>query len=322
MAWIESEPSPRRLNTDSVMIVVPIKRADIDAEDGDDRRQRGAQAVLDHDRPPIEALGPRRADVVLVHRLEHVRAGQPRVERGEQERQAEPGQEQAEEPLDRIHRDVDVAAVVRQPPQRVHEEQQRDRAGEEDGERDGGERTGHAGAVRDRARLETGQCAHEEAADEPQDRGADAEADRHGKRLPDERRYEFIAAERVSEAREGAGHRSARAVGDVLAEEAGEVGPVLRRERLVEAEPVGQGLQQLGRRRCLADVVVHGRRLREQWDGLEDQERHQAHGDQHEHHADQAAHDEADHVGLGPGARPVQNRPGTLSLSFLRGGDG
>src|SRR5450631_1704262 len=46
--------------------------AEVEAEDGDDRGERGAQGVLAHHRPGRQALGPRGPDVVLPHRLQHV----------------------------------------------------------------------------------------------------------------------------------------------------------------------------------------------------------------------------------------------------------
>src|ERR671921_170852 len=39
--------------------------AEVEAEDGDDRGDRGAQAVLEHDLPLVEPLGAGGADVVL-----------------------------------------------------------------------------------------------------------------------------------------------------------------------------------------------------------------------------------------------------------------
>src|SRR3954452_22548025 len=51
--------------------------ADVDAELRDDRRKRGAQTVPE-DHPALgEPLGPRRADVVLPHHVEHRPAGEP-----------------------------------------------------------------------------------------------------------------------------------------------------------------------------------------------------------------------------------------------------
>src|SRR5215469_1768232 len=65
--------------------------AEVDAEDGDDRRQRGAQTVPHDDGAPGQALRTRGADEVLTHRLEHARAGEPGVEGCEEERERDPG---------------------------------------------------------------------------------------------------------------------------------------------------------------------------------------------------------------------------------------
>src|SRR5215203_6972398 len=47
--------------------------AQVEAEDGDDRGDRGAQAVLEDDPPLVEALRPGGADVVLAHDVQQVR---------------------------------------------------------------------------------------------------------------------------------------------------------------------------------------------------------------------------------------------------------
>jgi hypothetical protein len=47
---------------------------EIEAEDGDDRRDGRAHAVLEDDGPLAQALGSSGADVVLGHRLEQVAA--------------------------------------------------------------------------------------------------------------------------------------------------------------------------------------------------------------------------------------------------------
>ena len=52
-------------------------QAQIQAEDGDDGRQRGPQSVFEHHRPLGQALGPGRADEVLTHGLQHGSPGQP-----------------------------------------------------------------------------------------------------------------------------------------------------------------------------------------------------------------------------------------------------
>ena len=55
------------------MIGAAEQQAQVHAEDGHDRGQRGAQPVLDDHRPLGQALGPGGADVVLAHRLQHAR---------------------------------------------------------------------------------------------------------------------------------------------------------------------------------------------------------------------------------------------------------
>ena len=58
-----------------------------------------------------QALGPRGADEVLGQRLQHLRPGQPGVDRGEQEGQRHPGQHQPARPLQRILEQRRVAAA-------------------------------------------------------------------------------------------------------------------------------------------------------------------------------------------------------------------
>src|SRR5919198_113845 len=55
--------------------------ADVQAQHGDHRRERGPQDVLDDHAPLAQALGPGGADVVLTHDLEHVAAHHARVQR-------------------------------------------------------------------------------------------------------------------------------------------------------------------------------------------------------------------------------------------------
>ena len=68
-------PSPARLNARLGEHRAADQQAEVQAEDREHRRERAAQAVLDHHPALSEALGPRGADVVLVHRLEHARPG-------------------------------------------------------------------------------------------------------------------------------------------------------------------------------------------------------------------------------------------------------
>src|SRR3954453_20472470 len=79
--------------------------AEIEAEDGHDRRDRGAQAVLEDDAPLAQALRPRGADVVLPHDVEQVGAQETRVDRRERGREHDPGKEQRGGPLDRVLRE-------------------------------------------------------------------------------------------------------------------------------------------------------------------------------------------------------------------------
>jgi hypothetical protein len=67
--------------------------------------------VLEEDPLSGEALCPSGADVVLVHRVEHVRAEDAPVEADEEHGQHEPGQDQMVGPLDRALRQRVVLAV-------------------------------------------------------------------------------------------------------------------------------------------------------------------------------------------------------------------
>ena len=67
---------------------------EVEAEERDHRDQRVAEHVVDQHSALAEALGPRRADVVLVDGVEDVRSQHPGVEADEEHRQHEPGQEQ------------------------------------------------------------------------------------------------------------------------------------------------------------------------------------------------------------------------------------
>ena len=77
-------------------------RAEVEAPERDDRDHRVAQHVADHDLALRQALRARGAHVVLVDRVEHVRAQHARVEADEQDRQRGPGQDQVVGPVDRV----------------------------------------------------------------------------------------------------------------------------------------------------------------------------------------------------------------------------
>src|SRR3954465_339139 len=59
------------------------EHADVDAEDGDDRRHRAARRMADDHPPVLQPLGPGCSYVVLGEDLDHVAAHEPRVDRGE-----------------------------------------------------------------------------------------------------------------------------------------------------------------------------------------------------------------------------------------------
>ena len=67
----------------------------------DDRREGATQLVPDHP-PLLEALGLRRADVVLALDLQHVASNHPRVEGGADDGEDHPRKPHDLEPLDRV----------------------------------------------------------------------------------------------------------------------------------------------------------------------------------------------------------------------------
>ena len=127
-----SLPTPVRLNTVSVMIAPPSSAAEVEADHRDERRQAGPQAVL-ADHPALgEALGARRADVVLAHRLDQVAAGHAGVERREQEREHDPGHDHVEEPVLEAVGDGHVPGPG-QPPELVPEDVEHTRPSQKTG---------------------------------------------------------------------------------------------------------------------------------------------------------------------------------------------
>ena len=260
IAVTDSQPSPRRLKTVSVRTVPPSSWPRSRPKMVTIGVSAARRPCLHDDAAPRQALGASGADVVLAHRLEHVRAGKPGVEGREEERQRDPGQDHALEPLRRIAGDGRVRGVSH-PFQPVLEDQQQQRAGEEDRQRHAGERRRHAGAVEDRSGVQAGQGADEHATDQPQDRGADSQAQGHRKCLPYQRADGRVLLERVAEARRVAVHVVVPSVSSLAEEDAVQPVPVLLVPRQVEAELVLEQLelQRARRERDLADVVVDRR---------------------------------------------------------------
>ncbi len=125
-------------------------QSDVQTEDGQDRGERGAQAVFEDDTAFFEAFGSGGADVVLSHGFQHAGAGLARILCGVQERQGQPRQQQSGGPGDGVFGERRVPGVGEQAPV-VHEEGQGELAGEEDGEGDCAQGQAHGDPVEDAA---------------------------------------------------------------------------------------------------------------------------------------------------------------------------
>ena len=111
MAWYGGEAEAGHAEHDLGDDRAAEQDADVDAELGDDRRQRRAQRVPE-DHPPLgQALRPCGADVVLTHDVEHRPARQPGVDGGGDQREGDPGQDQPAEPLERAGGERRVAGT-------------------------------------------------------------------------------------------------------------------------------------------------------------------------------------------------------------------
>ena len=121
--------------------------AEVEAPERHDRDQRVAQHVLEEHPALGEPLGARRAHVVLVDRVEDVRAQHARVHADEQDRQRGPRHDQVVEPLPGVVGERHVAAVGEDPPLEaqvvVHQ-----RPDPEDGHRDARRARGSSGSGR------------------------------------------------------------------------------------------------------------------------------------------------------------------------------
>ena len=90
MALKMSRPTPARLNTPSMTIGTPEKKAEVDAQVGDHGDDRIAQRVLPHYPPSGQALGDGGADVLLSQALEQRRPGEA-TDRGQAEKSQDQG---------------------------------------------------------------------------------------------------------------------------------------------------------------------------------------------------------------------------------------
>ena len=133
---------------------------EVEPEQRDNRNHRVAKHVADADLTLGEPLGPSGADVVLVHRVEHVGAQHSAVEPDEEHSQREPRQDQVVCPTHRILRQWHVAAR-REQLDLEGEEVQQNRRQPEDRHRDPGQRKDCQRAVGELACLHRTHVAEE-----------------------------------------------------------------------------------------------------------------------------------------------------------------
>ena len=121
--------------------------AEVEAEERHDRDQRVAQDVAGAHLALGQALGLRRAHVVLVHRVEHVRAQHAAVEADVEDRQGDPGEDQVGRPFERFFGQPDV--FVRREYFDLERQVDEEEPGQpEDGHRDPDQRPGSSAADR------------------------------------------------------------------------------------------------------------------------------------------------------------------------------
>ena len=186
-------------------------RAHVHPDHGQDRQPGVRERVPPDDSRLGGALRPRGADVGLPEDLDHPRPDDPRVERHEEEREADPGQDQVLRPVGRaaagvLHRVADAGeerARRRLREQRavagdgedlpalgeeeLHDQREHERVRRDPGERDGGDR-----AVDQRVRLGGGDRAERDRDQQQHDRAAEDERRGHPRRLPE------LAADRLT----------------------------------------------------------------------------------------------------------------------------
>ena len=87
--------------------------ADVEGDDGGERDERVAEGVPHDDRPLGEALGPGRADVVLVQHLEHAGPGVPGVAGQRDQDQRQRRQQQVGEQVDGVDPEIALETALR-----------------------------------------------------------------------------------------------------------------------------------------------------------------------------------------------------------------
>ena len=248
--------------------------AEVQPPQRDDRDHRVAQDVPDHDLALREPLGPRGAHVVLVDRVEHVRAQHARVEADEQDRQRRPRQDQVVEPVDRVLGELDVAAVG-EPAELEAQVVVHQRPDPEHGHRDADQGDDREEAVRELPRLHRAVEPEADRDEHPQERRPDRE--RQGARQPLD---DLLDHRKLREVRLRSPVKTFFIV-------------VMYWTAVLSSKPHSSPDRldlRLGR---LTARHPHGRVAVR--DHVEDQEREHRDGEHHEHHLDQPADDEARH---------------------------
>src|SRR5215213_6968221 len=250
--------------------------AEVEAEQGDDRDQRVSKDVPCPNLALRQALGPRRPHVVLVHRVEHVRAQDPAVEADVENRQGHQGKDQVVGPVDGILAQADVAARREQLDLEGQVDEQ-DPGEPEDGHRDPDQRHDRQQAVGEASGPDRREVPEEDPEEHP-DRGR-ADAERERRRHPGPDFLDDVGLVLVGD--------------EIAGEDQLHHRQVLDRQRVVEAPFPFDVLDQLD----VAGALLArdpGRRVRVGYD-VEDEEDDHRDREEDDHHPQQAPDREARH---------------------------
>ena len=225
---------------------------DVHTQHRDDGKHRVPQDVRAHHNPFRRAFGASCAHIVLVHRVENVRANHPHVERCKENRIRRPGEEHVVGPLHRStatcpERRVDHVAIPcnRRQAKLVAEEIRKNEPDEHGVGRDADEDEHHCRPVHQRAWPQRGENADGNCDQHPEEDPAEDERRGHGGGVADDRVDILAVCERGAE----------RGVEDQLLEEL----PVLDVERTVKPQIVCNPRDILGARRLAGEQPRRGR---------------------------------------------------------------
>ena len=251
----------------------PQQDADVDADHRDDGDQGVPKGVAHEDDAVVQALRPRRADVVLVEDLEHARAGEAREERRQVRAEREAREDEERHRLPDPSRDRLVAHDRQEvEPQREQDDEHQPQPEARQREAHQGEKA--SGVVDPRVPEGGGQEAggHADGDGEHQGESHQGERRRHA---PDEL----------------LGHAGlvVEGLAEVAARDLTEPFQVPHVERTVEAQLATELLDGLGRA-----LAAHDHQRRVPRDDVDQRERRDAEGQQHRDERDQAPEDQPD----------------------------